>query len=198
MIVECNKRPLFAEEPEQADARRIIDIFFRSSFTNDETLVDNEKYIYLANSDYKTPDFQQKHKYAIIYILLEEHKKLKKNNYKLILPKSINERTQTYLELSCNIVQWFKDNYEFTEDSKSISKLKDIYEKFTQSDFFSNLSRADKRKYSKSYFTDYIQNNIFFKKYYVERTATVKNFIKNWLPKNQNDELEDDLDKDNE
>jgi phage/plasmid-associated DNA primase len=191
MVVECNKRPLFAEEPEQADARRIIDLLFRSSFTNDESLLDAEKYIYMANSYYKTQEFQQKHKYALLYILIEEHKKLKKNNYKLVMPKTINDRTQTYLELSCNIVQWFKDTYEFTDDSKKISKIKDVYDKFTQSDYFSNLSKADKRKYSKSYFTDYIQNNIFFKKYYVERTATVKNFIKNWIIKIGNDERED-------
>jgi phage/plasmid-associated DNA primase len=187
-IIECNKRPLFSEEPEPADARRIVDIYFRSSFTNDESLLDNDKYIFMANSYYKTPEFQQKHKYALLYILFEEHKKLKNNNYVLIMPKSINERTQTYLELSCNIVQWFKDNYIFSEDPKDVSKMKDIYDKFTESEYFFNLSKAEKRKYNKSFFTDYIQKNIFFKKYYVERTATMKNFVKNWIPKNVDDE----------
>ena len=32
IVVECNKKPLFAEEPTQADILRLIDIYFRSSF----------------------------------------------------------------------------------------------------------------------------------------------------------------------
>ena len=43
------------------------------------------------------------------------------------MPKSISERTQSYLELSCNIVQWFKDNYEYADDSKQISKIKENF-----------------------------------------------------------------------
>jgi hypothetical protein len=123
------------------------------------------------------------HKFALIYILLEEHKKLKKNNYKFILPKSISDRTSIYLELSCNIVQWFKDNYEYVDENDKVSKIKDIYENFSQSMYFVNLTKPEKRKYTKSYFTEYIQTNIFFKKYYVMRTATMKNFIKGWIPK---------------
>jgi len=31
IIVECNKRPLFKEEPTEGDVRRLLDILFRSS-----------------------------------------------------------------------------------------------------------------------------------------------------------------------
>ena len=35
MIVECNKKPLFTEEPTNAEVRRIIEICFRSTFVSD-------------------------------------------------------------------------------------------------------------------------------------------------------------------
>jgi putative DNA primase/helicase len=38
MIIEANKRPLLSEEPQEAELRRIIDINFRSTFTNIKNL----------------------------------------------------------------------------------------------------------------------------------------------------------------
>ena len=40
MVVECNKRPLFSEEPKESETRRIVDILFRSTFTTDESAID--------------------------------------------------------------------------------------------------------------------------------------------------------------
>lgn len=179
LVVECNKRPLFSEEPTDADTRRIIDILFRSTFTDKKDLVDN-KYIFLANSYYKTSEFKQKHKFALLKILFDEYKIYKKNNNALLLPKSLEDRTQLYLELSCNIIQWFVDTYELTENIDDICKVKDLYDKFTESIYFANLTRNNKRKYNKSYFTEYISTNPFFKKYYTLKTANTRNFISQW------------------
>lgn len=52
-MVECNKRPLFAEEPCRSEIRRIIDLYFRTTFTHDKRLVDEKNNIYLANPEYK-------------------------------------------------------------------------------------------------------------------------------------------------
>ena len=182
MIVECNQKPLFAEEPKDSEIRRIIDLFFRSTFTTEIDRLDQEKYIFAANPLYKTQKFQQQHKYALIKILMEHHQNYQKNKYILSIPHSIHSRTMNYLEQSCNIVQWFKDNYEYTDNKDAVIKIKDLYEKLTQSEYFNNMSRGDKRKYNKTYFIEYVQNNIFFRKYYCERTSNMKNFIRNWMP----------------
>ena len=42
--------------------------------------------------------------------------------------------------------------------------MKDVYESFSKSDFFDNLSKVDKRKYSKKYFCAKIEENIFLRK----------------------------------
>ena len=190
MIVECNKRPLFAEEPQDAETRRIIDIFFRSTFTTDKTNVDNSNNIFLANPYFKTVEFQDNHKYALMKILFDQYKIYKKNNYIFNVPQSIKERTQLYLELSCNVVQWFKDNYQLTNDKNDTIKIKDLFEDFTNSEYYTNLSRNEKRKYNKSYFIEYIQNNIFFRKYYIEKSTYLRNFIREWKKKD-NEENDD-------
>jgi phage/plasmid-associated DNA primase len=192
MIVECNKKPLFTEEPEQSEIRRLIDLYFRTTYTHDPKLVDETNNIFIANPYYKEKQFQETHKFALLKILMEEHKKYKKNNCILILPKSIENRTQLYLELSCNVLSWFKDNYEFTENKEDICKIKDLYSDFTTSIYFSNLSKQEKKKYTKSYFNEYIENNIFFKKYYTLKSQKVRNFISQWKKINDNEFIENE------
>ena len=180
MIVECNKKPLFAEEPGTADLRRLIDLLFKTTYTHDKKMVDEENNIYLANPYYKESEFQQKHKYALIKILMNAHKKYKKNSYSWSLPKSVEDRTNLYLQMSCNILTWFKDNYRCTNDKKNMCKIKDTYNNFTGSNYYSNLSKMDRKKYSKSYFQEYIETNIFFKKYYCKKSGNNRNFIFGW------------------
>jgi hypothetical protein len=123
-------------------------------------------------------------------ILFDQYKIYKKNNYIFNVPQSIKERTQLYLELSCNIVQWFKDNYELTNNKNDTIKIKDLFEDFTNSEYYTNLSKNEKRKYNKSYFIEYIQNNIFFRKYYIEKSTYLRNFIREWKKKD-NEENDD-------
>jgi phage/plasmid-associated DNA primase len=178
MIIECNKRPLFCEEPTTADIERIIDVYFRSTYVQDDSLIDHKNHIYSANPYYKTHEFQQQHKYALIKILIDAYKRHKNNKFKI--PESIKNRTKTYLELSCNIVQWFKDSYHYTGEKTDVNKMKDLYEQFATSDYFVNFTKAEKRKYNKTYFSNYIQNNTFFKNYYHARIAGLKNCIIQW------------------
>lgn len=155
LIVECNKRPLFVEELGDAEVRRLIDIKFRSSFVNDETLIDENNYIFKANSDYKTEYFQNKHKYALLKILMNAYKRYKNEDSTLKMPESIKKRTEQYLEMSCNLLQWFKDNYELSEND-TIS-FKNMYDLFKQSDFYVNADRNEKRKFTKNKFYEYFQ-----------------------------------------
>ena len=182
LIVECNKRPLFKEEPTDADARRIVDLLFRSSFVSNDELLDDDKYIFKANTSFKTKEFQEKHKFALLKILMTTYQKYKHTNGSLILPPSIIDRSTRYLELSCNIVQWFRDNYEEAQSTEYVS-VKDAYELFISSDFMSGLARTERAKYTRKYFVEYIQNNIFFRKYYADRYNTIRTVIKGWKQK---------------
>lgn len=190
MIIECNKKPLFSEEPTNAEVRRIIDIYFRSTFTSDPTLVDIENHIYLANEHYKEKTFQEKHKFALLKILMLEYNKYIQNGHKFTIPQSIITRTHTYLELSCNLVSWFKENYQHTGNSEDICKIKDIYDTLTNSVYFNNLTKYEKQKYSKAYVLNYVENNIFFRKFYKARSNTMRHFISEWKPIENSCELD--------
>ena len=194
MIVECNQRPLLYEEPQEAELRRIIDINFRSTFTTDISLVDPKKNIYEANVLYKTKEWQEQHKYALIKILIEKHKNYINNNCELKIPDAIAERTNNYLQLSCNIISWFKDNYELTDKNEDIIKVKDIYMKFARSHNFEHMTKSEKKKYNKTYFLNYIETDKFFSKYYCAKTSTMRTFIKGWKYKFMDDSDNEFLD----
>lgn len=182
MIVECNQRPLFEEEPQNAEKKRIIDVFFRSTFVEDENEVDIEQNVYQANEYYKHIEFQEKHKYALLKILFDKHKDFQKNK-KLFICDSIKKRTENYLEMSCNIISWFKDNYEETENSEDILLLKEIYKIFKTSDYYIHLISSQKRKYNLTYFKNFFIKNTTLSKYYIERRNNTYTFLEKWKKK---------------
>ena len=187
LIVECNKKPNFSEEPKESESRRIIDIFFRSTFTTDKDLIDETNNIYAANSYLKTSEFQNKYKCALLKILFEVYKKYKDNNYILIIPETIKERTNVYLQSSCFLLEWFKDNYILTNDKKIYTKISDIYENYKTSENYLLLSNREKRKYNNRFFVEYFKNNLFIKKYYKERDSKNRNFLIGWIKKEMNE-----------
>ena len=179
MICECNEKPLFKDKITDAEIRRLIDIYFRASFTNNESLLDESKYIYRADPYYKTTEFQDKYKYALFKIIIDRHKIYYNQNHSVIkLAPSIVSRTQSYLESCCDIVGWFKDTY--TEDNTKYSTMGDIYENFKTSQIYLEMSRNKKENYSKIKFFELLRTNIFFKRYYLERYNGYYSIIKGW------------------
>jgi len=168
IVCECNKRPLFAEEPTTAEVERLIDIYFRSTFTDDISLLGQE-YHYKGNIEYKTDDFQEKHKFALLKILMDYHVNYSNNNNNFIIPESVKSRTNDYLEMSCFIYQWFKDHFEFTNNDEDKLKIHDVFTHFRSYEHVLDLSRYEKRKYTYKYFLDYFSSNITTKKYYKDR-----------------------------
>mgnify|MGYP001302010903 CR=1 FL=1 len=192
MIVECNQRPLFEEEPQNAEKKRIIDVFFRSTFVEDENEVNIEQNVYQANEYYKHIEFQEKHKYALLKILFDKHKDFHKNK-KLFICDSIKKRTENYLEMSCNIISWFKDNYEKTSDDHYFLKLSDLFSLFKQSDYYIPLISSQKRKYNLSYFKNYFITDKYLKKFYYDRkkpkneSKQIRDILIGWRKKNDDD-----------
>lgn len=193
MIVECNKKPLFAEEPQRAEVERLIDLYFGSTFTDDPKEVDESNRIYLGKKEYKNEDFQEKHKRAMLYLLMKAYKKYQEREYHFDIPQSVRNRANEYLEMSSKLTTWINDNYVKTDNRKDVVKLQDVYNKFKCSSYFENLTKADKRSYNYKYFIKQISESIFFTKYYVERTKIngifYYNILTNYKEIIQNDEV---------
>ena len=195
LLLECNKRPKFAEEPTTADIRRLIDEQFVATFTMDKELMDEENHIYLANSEYKEIEFQEKYKCAFIKILIESHKDYDPRDLKI--PKSVQERSKQYLEMSCVLLDWFKQNYELTKEKNEFVSIDSIFITFkNDNEYYSNLSKQEKRKYNKQYMFEYFSNNILTKKYYKEKYSmkhtNYTNVLFGWKKKESENEESDE------
>ena len=84
----------------------------------------------------------------------------------------------SYLELSCQLLPWFKENYELTNNKKDFIKIGDIFELFKNSDTYINMSKYERKKYNKNYFKDYFEKNIVTRKYYKDIYNGNRNVIK--------------------
>ena len=52
---------------------------------------------------------------------------------------------------------------------------------------FYNLSKNDKKKYNRPYFIEYMETNIFFKKFYADRHKNIRIVLKGWKKKEECD-----------
>lgn len=96
IVCECNRNPLFSEKLTDDDRGMLIDVYFPSMFTDRLDKVDESKHIYEANQEYKGVEFQKKHKYALLKILMDAHKEYAQRNYQFDIPQSIIDRTNKY------------------------------------------------------------------------------------------------------
>ena len=122
----------------------------------------------VANPFYKTDEFKDLYKQALFEILIKKFVVFRDNNYKLQnKPKECTEKCNAYMAISDDFYGWFDDYFEKTptiEESNPLT-FKDIYNIFKNSDFFANLSKADKRAFNQRYFNSKIEENIFLRKY---------------------------------
>jgi phage/plasmid-associated DNA primase len=170
-ILECNTRPKMNGETDQSMQMRLIDQIFRSTFTKIESDVNEEKYIFLGNDDFKGNFFKEKYRFALFHIIIEHWKKyLNKNkNIEFFIPDSIRNRSNEYLKNSNEIFSWFEEIYEKTNDDTIIVKLDDIYEDFKDSIIYNEYSKKEKRDCNKKNFIDKLSKNVFIKKFFKER-----------------------------
>jgi putative DNA primase/helicase len=167
LILECNKKPAL-DEIDPAVERRLNEVEFKSKFVEkdvyDNLTDEDKKYTFLRNGYYKSTEFKEKYKQALFELLIMYYKDFKNNNFELIIPEQVRNKTTAYLMVSDDISEWINEIFEKTNNEKDIIKLKDIFKTFKESDFYSNFSKNDKRKYNYKYFTDAMCNNLFLKK----------------------------------
>lgn len=170
LFINCNVKPKLQATITNADARRIIDVLFRSTFTDNPDLINEDNFIYKADKKFIDDD-------DFILSLRNSYFKYLVNNYldtinaegfdiAHIVPESIQSRTLQYLSESDLITNWFMETYEKTDNDMDVEQCKTIYDYFKLSDVYSNMNKQEKRTYNKSYFIEKMQSNIFIKTHY--------------------------------
>ena len=157
LLVECNKKPLIAGRIDTSVLERIVDIPFEACFVSNQEDVDESKYIYLKNTEYKTESWRKKHYSALFRYLL--------NNApaKLYIPDRIKNLSKQYVLGSDEMYGWMMENYE-TADNTEFVKLKDVFDLYKASDLYSNLTKLEKRNLNKNAFSELISHHIVLKK----------------------------------
>lgn len=170
--MECNSLPQL-DESDDAVARRIDVTPFDSKFMNPHTyeeLTSEEKatgMFHLANPLYNTDDFQDNHKQALMEILMAHFKVFKSNNKIIKPPKAVIQEASEYLKYSDDFYGWFSNTFK-KKEGRYIS-FKAIYRHYSSSDYFSNFTKADKRKHNQKFLKDTILNNMFLKKHFKKK-----------------------------
>lgn len=198
-IMECNDKPKL-DEVNKAIQRRIIDIPFKNSFVDKsiyDLLEEDEKVnTYITNHYYKTNEFKLKYRKALFFILSKYHKEFMENKRILNIPKEILQKNNEYLEGSDSMLQWFKDNFQKTDNSKDILKLKNVYQLFKTSEYFNNCNKQQKRDSNYKNFVSKLETNIFLKKYVCKDRKDVyiiKNHISKVIDNDSDDEIDNDI-----
>ena len=168
-LIEANEIPA-VDEVNDAVFRRLRTIPFLSRYVEQSVYdsLEDKSNVFIADGYYKTDEFQDEYKQALYNLLIKRFETFVKNKHALpSQPKVCLEKCSAFLGTCDDIFSWFETYYEKTttiETSDAIS-LANIYEMFSKSEFFGNLSKSDKRKYNKKYFLSKIEENIFLRKY---------------------------------
>ena len=96
-------------------------------------------------------------------------------------PRVCIEACNDYLSLSDDIFDWFSNTYEKTDDNTSFIYFSDVFEMFSSSDYYQNLSKKEKRENNLKRFNTKIEKCVFLTKN-IKATDTTYNKIRHRKP----------------
>lgn len=170
LFINCNDIPKLQGSVKDADARRILDILFRSVFIDDPDKAFCD-YAYKKNINWTDNKFLDNYKNAYFIYLTRYLDIINTDGFTFdnITPQIIKDRTKQYLSDCDAISSWFFDNYETSNDNTDIIQIKNLYEDFKLGEGFINMNKKEKRLYTKKYFLEKVATNIMLRKFYKER-----------------------------
>jgi len=155
LTIEAYAKPTFNDLITDVD---IIYLPFKSTFTDNLDLVNEERHIYRQDKNLNNDEFREKHRCALLYILFNTYKNYKDNG--LFVPKSIKEETNRYVDsISKKLVDWLNEKYTIVCDDIHVLELRDIREKIMDDEYYRSMSITEKRSFN-SNFTNIIKDAI--------------------------------------
>jgi len=173
-IMECNSRPAIKGRNDNALLRRVVDIEFETTFTNDEELLKLDNH-YEKDTRFKETEFKEKYKIALFHYLIKE------GDNKISICKEVQERSYEYLMDNDSLVEFFKDNCEVTSSKDDLLNLKDLYNLFKSGCYFNSLDKEQKRAWGYNHFTEKVKTNNHLKRFYRDRIVYNKKNYKRML-----------------
>jgi hypothetical protein len=85
------------------------------------------------------------------------------------MEESVQKESRKYMEESDLLYAWFNGNYEKTSNKEDRLKLKDVYAALKESEYYFNLTKAEKRKLSYNALIEYVERSPLLRMFYKER-----------------------------
>jgi phage/plasmid-associated DNA primase len=173
MILECNDVPKLAEGSGSTDiGRRLVVYKYKSVFSTDEYQIKYNPYCYSPNAEYKSLDFQEKHKFALLQILFNNY-----NQTDIIKTKQMKENIKDYLDSNNIVANWFDDNYKYYDSNSNVMCFDDYVDNL--SDEYRQQLHDEKITYGimrvKDLFDDFINSDNYME--IEDKSFNVKNFV---------------------
>lgn len=178
LFLEANTLPLF-DEVNQAVIRRLMSIPFKSRFmpkhqydvetkgmTADEI---RDARIYVANERFIDAEFRNAQRQAFLTILMRYFAVFYAGGMKFKVPKESQAASLAYAEDSDDLFGWINDACEPAADK--FIYIKDLYDMYSDSAYFANLSKTEKRRQNLKWFDNAVSTNTFFGKHYRKRDS---------------------------
>ena len=166
-ILECNKKPKIDGRKDDSIERRLVDIPFKSTFTNKQELLDQDlPYVFKANIYYKSDEFKKKFKSTLFDYLIQyikDEPDVCNNPYTC---KEVLQRTKEYIQDSDDLYSILSESIENTNCKTDYVSCKDLYNIYKSSEFFYNLSKKQKREQNYKWFRLELVSNNNYKIYY--------------------------------
>ena len=180
-IMEVNVKLGFDGKLQDDIGRRLMDILFESTFTDDpEILKDTtRKNVYPKNMFYTTEEFKEDYRCALFTYLITNAETT------IYMAECVKNDTKKYMDDNDNIYNWVLEKYELTTDKEDVIKVKDMYEEYKKSDEYQNTYKKDRKtlktftseiithKYLKSKYIDVLQDKFLESKYKCKKMRSV-------------------------
>ena len=174
-ILNTNTHPEFTTA-DKALRNRVITYYWTSVFTKDARKVDESKHIYLANDYIGSKAWTKEYGSQLFNILLDYYKLFLADNRTVEMSKTLQEKSDEVIRMSDTFLDWFNNNFEFTENKKHFICLSEIEQMFRESDIWKHLSNKAKSIGCKTWLLRQIRN----------RPGLIKNYVKEkWFAKDK-------------
>jgi len=172
LVIEANKKPELDGRMDNAILNRLIDVNFVNTFSDNPDLI-NYIDCFPQNKLYKQYEFQKNHYCAMFkYILLNAPNDL-------YIPDCVRQRSKEYVVENEDFFGWFEEKYEITNNNDNdILKVKDLFDNYKNSEYYTCLTKKQKRKCNFKSFCDMVKHHIILKNHYrsnrIRKTAAVR------------------------
>tara|TARA_R110000737_G_C14617241_1_gene492201 strand:+ start:27 stop:2423 length:2397 start_codon:yes stop_codon:yes gene_type:complete len=166
-ILECNKKPKIDGRIDESYVRRLMDIPFKSTFTdNENTLAKDLDNVFKADVYFKSTEFKNEYKSVLFDYLIYYIKKNPDPCSNLYNCQEVLERTEQYLEDSDELFNVISQFYVKSEDKSDVVKMADLFKMYKSSDYYANLSKKKKLNQNMKWLGEEMKTNVNFKNFY--------------------------------